>query len=283
MKKLCILVTCLLLLNWHEVSSQNYNKIMGKSVKKAIGTDLRGYQIFSYPTDNYGLITSFENSVLDANFICDTWNCIGINDPDKVNLNWLNINDFAAVGGGGTIELSEKKKSKVAVEAILPKIYNTVGVTGGFENDRKKEIVVTIGRAYLRKLRRSEILEYINSLENTKPIKQAFNNGTLVLVVGDCVIEDMSVTVKVDQETSIDLDAKLEISGSSVAQKVFKDASLSVGVEKISSGVYKFEVSHPIIFARLTKKQPAAGLLSDSEDFLDWELIKPLTDESKLK
>lgn len=262
--------------------AQNYNKIMGKAIKSAIGSDLKGYQIFSYPTDNFGLITSYENSVSDANFLCDMWNCIGVNDANSGSADWLRLNNFAGVGGGGTIELSQKKKTKVAVEVILPKIYDVVGVTGGFKRERTTEINITIGKAYLRKLRRDIISEYINNLDNSKSVKKAYNNGNLVLVVADCVIENITVSVKVDQETAASLDAKLGVTGTTVAAKVFQDASLSVSVEKSSSGTYTFKVSHPVIFARLTKKQPGAGSLGAGDNFSDWSTVVSTLDKSVL-
>lgn len=256
---------------------------MGKAIKKAIGSDLKGYQIFSYPTDNFGLITSYENSVSDENFLCDMWNCIGVNNTNTENLDWLKLNNFAGIGSGGTIELSQKKKTKVAIDIILPKIYDVVGVTGGFKKESTTEINITIGKAWLRKLRRDEIIEYINKLDNTKSVKRAFNNGNLVLVVADCVIENITVSVKVDQETASKLDAKLGVTGTSVATKIFQDMSLSVVVERTSSGTYTFKVSHPVIFARLSKKQPGAGSLGAEENFKDWSIVKTTLDKSGLK
>ncbi|NWL03616.1 hypothetical protein DM790_22585 [Flavobacterium collinsii] len=254
---------------------------MGKAVKKAIGSDLKGYQIFSYPTDNFGLITSYENSVSDLNFLCDMWNCIGVNDETVDSENWLKLNNFAGVGGGGTITLSEKNKTKVAVDVILPKIYDVVGLTAGFKKDQTKEINITIGKAFLRKLRREPIIDYINSLNSDKSLKKAFDNGNLVIVVADCVIESITVSVKVDQVIGGNIDAKLGITGTNVASKIFQDAQLSVNVEKNSSGTYTFKVLHPVIFARLAKKQPSGGSLSSDEYFNDWESVGYNSDPSK--
>ncbi|MDO3423961.1 hypothetical protein QWT87_03595 [Chryseobacterium sp. APV1] len=254
---------------------------MGEAIKKAIGNDLKGYKIFSYPTDNFGLITSYENSLSDGNFLCDMLNCIGINDSAQVD--WLSLNDFAGVGSGGSITLEEKQKSKFAVEVLLPKIYDVVGINGGFEKEKETVVTLNIGKAYLRKLRRDKIVEYIEKLDNSKSIKRAFLNGKLVLVVADCVIENMSVTVKVDQEISASLDAKLGVTGSTVAAKVFQDASLSVKFEKKSEGVYTFSISHPVIFARLTKKQPTAGYLNNDEFFESWETVKSDFEDNLIK
>lgn len=261
--------------------AQNYNKIMGKSIKKAIGDDLKGYKVFSYPTDNFGLITSYENSLSEDNFLCDMLNCVGFNDPNGAN--WLNLNDFAAVGGGGAISLKEKKKSKFAIEVLMPKIYDVVGINAGFEKEKETEITLNIGKAYIRKLRRDKIVDYINSLDNSKSIKRAFINGSLVLVVADCVIDNMSVTVKVNQKISTKLDAELGITGSTVAAKVFQDTSLSVQFEKKSEGVYTFTISHPVIFARLIKKQPGAGYLGNEDNFESWSKVDSNFEEMTVK
>lgn len=268
---------------WKETIGQNYNKIMGVAIKKAIGSDLKDYQIFSYPTDNFGLITSYENSVSDANFLCDMWNCIGINNTNSNTANWLNLNNFAGIGGGGTIELSQRKKNKVTVDAILPKIYDVIGISGGVNKNRTTDIDIVIGKAYLRKLRRDEIIQYINNLDNSKSLKRAYNNGTLVLVVADCVIENLSVSVKVDDEISAKLDAKLGIAGTTIASKIFQDLSLSVSAEKNSTGHYTFKITHPVIFARLTKKIPSTGSLETNDDFTNWLTVISTHDNSLLK
>lgn len=271
MKTKIILSTALILISYINVSAQSYNKIMSKAIKKAIGSDLKGYQVFSYPTDNFGLITSYEFGVSDVNFLCDMWNCIGFKNPPSEKSEWLSLNNFAAIGSGGSIELSETKQQKVALNVILPKIYDIVGVDGGLSAEKTTDITITIGKAYLRKLRRDEIVNYINNSGDSSSIKKAYNNGNLVLIIGDCIIEDLTVTVKVDNATAAKLDSKI---GNSATSAVFKDVSLTVNVEKNVTGSYTFKVEHPIIYARLAKKQPSAGTLGVDEEFNDWGSFK---------
>jgi len=278
MKKLMFLVSLIFLLGQLSAKAQNYNKIMGKAIKKAIGDDLKGYQVFSYPTNNFGLITSYEGTVSDYNFLCDMWNCIGVDNPTNVTEDWLRLNDFAAIGVGGTINLTESKQKKVAIKVVLPKIYDIVGISGGLKKEKTSEISINIGKAYLRKLRRDPIVTYINGLDGSAAMKRAYNNGTLVLAVADCVLEDLAVTVKVDDQTEAELDAKIGISGTSSATKIFQDASLSVEVAKNTNGTFSFKVSHPVIFARLIRHQPSGGTLSKNEDFSDWPIVKPNSD-----
>lgn len=254
--------------------AQNYNKIMGKAIKKSIGDDLKGYQTFSYPTDNFGLITSYNEAAVDENFICDMWDCIGVDTAKSSSATWLDMNKFAAVGGGGSLNLSEKDQKQLAIGVILPKIFSIIGVNAKVNNDKTTQITINIGKAYLRKLRRQPMVDYLRKLDKTTELAKAFSNGTLVLAVADCVIEDLSVEVKVGKQDSIALAAKIgTVPGSTVASKIFSDASLSVAVTRNLSGTYTFKVNHPVIYARLLKKQPTSSALEGDDSFDDWGLV----------
>ncbi|MDR3678914.1 MAG: hypothetical protein P4L41_03035 [Flavipsychrobacter sp.] len=282
MKKVTSLITAfILLVSYQQCLAQNYNRIMGRAIKRAVGKDLRGFQTFSYPTDNFGLITSYVNSVSPENFICDMWNCIGVNSTAGLSsIEWLKMKDFAGVGSGGAITLSQQRKTKLAINVLLPKIYDVIGITGGFSAERTTNITISIGQAYFRNLRKDPMTSYINGLDNSSSLKKAYLNGNLVLIVSDCVIEDLSVSVTVNSEDSAKINAKF---GDAATSKIFSDASLSVEVDRSSTGTYTFKVSHPIIFARLAKKQPSAGTLGAENNFDSWKSIVVTEDPSKLK
>ncbi|WP_316814478.1 hypothetical protein [Pedobacter nyackensis] len=254
MRQLLLLLLGFFLQGREMANAQNYNKLMGKAIKKSIGTDLKGYQTFSYPTDNYGLITSFNKSAMTENFICDMWNCIGVDNINSKSENWLDMNGFAAVGGGGSIDLSEKDQRKFALNILLPKIYDMIGFSGKIKNDKTTQVTVTIGKGYIRMLRKKPILDYIKS--SSGPLKNAYDNNNLVIIVADCVIDGLSVAIQVDKKDSLALESKLQIPANTVAGKIFSDASLSLAITKDVSGKYTFKVSHPVIYARLAKKQP---------------------------
>ncbi len=275
MPKTLIILALIFFLGKEVCHAQNYNKIMGKAIKKSIGDDLKGYQTFSYPTDNFGLITSYNDAAVDQNFICDMWDCIGVDTAKSSSASWLDMNKFAAVGSGGSINLSEKDQKKLAIGVILPKVFSIIGVNAKVNNDKTTQVTINIGKAYLRKLRRQPMVDYLTKLDNSSLLKQAFSNGTLVLVVADCVIEDLSVEVKVSKQDSIALDAKIgTTTGSSVASKIFSDASLSVAVTRNLSGTYTFKVNHPVIYARLAKKQPTSLALEGDDTFDGWTVVE---------
>lgn len=272
-----LLLSLMVLFGGLAASAQNYNKLMGKAIKKAIGNDLKGYETFSYPTDNYGLITSFDNKSTKAkNFICDMWNCIGLERPTESTADWLSMKGFAAVGAGGSVELTDKEKKTFALKVLLPKIYDVVGVTASVENEKTANVTLSIGKAYIRMLRKKPILDFIKTLNKSYPLREAFDENRLAIIVADCVIDGLSVTVEVDQKKAAEFDSKFNLPANTVAGKILSDGELSLSVSKNNIGSYTFKVNHPVIYARLAKKQPASGELSEIDDkalFEDWETV----------
>jgi hypothetical protein len=62
-----------------------YSKLMTQKLRQSLGSDFKNYQTFSYPTNNYGLITAYtpppeRQAPKDEDFFCDMWNCLGVKD-----------------------------------------------------------------------------------------------------------------------------------------------------------------------------------------------------------
>ena len=264
-------------------ATSNYTKIMSKSVKNVIGTDINQYQLFSYPTDNFGLATIYANSTNDIDFICDMWNCIGKSAPNDNKAEWMNLAGYSANGNGASITLTDKEKKSVAYNAILPKIYDVIGISANGSTTLNTQVTLSFSQATLRKLRKQAMADYINGLDNSQLVKQAFNNGSLVVVVADCVISDMSVNIKTDNTVANAIDAKINATGSGVATKLFSNTSLSVKVDKTATGEYTFTVQHPVIVARLFKKQPSAGALAVDDEFKSWTTVIPTSEPASIK
>lgn len=276
MKKNLTIITFLTLLVMS--SCNNYNRIMRKKVVGLLGRDYKSYKAFSYPTNNFGLVTSYDRRAKDINFICDTWNCLNLDgelptEPAQL----LDINGFAAFGGnGGTITLSEKEKQTLALKAVLPKIYEVIGASASYNQNRIVNVDLQMGQAIPRKLRRTKIIPFISSLPNDNILKQSFNRGDLVLVVSDVIIKNMTVNISVDNEMSAALDAKLT---SSVQN--FGDTELKVQGSKTTNGKYSFNITQPVIILRLTKRQPGAGVLEAADDNFDNWIDVPVKNNLK--
>jgi hypothetical protein len=257
----------------------DYNKTMTRKLSQALGNDFKEYQAFSYPTNNFGLATAYtpqdgRTTPSDTDFLCDMWNCIGIPD-DKVPTEaatLLSLNGFAAVGGGGaTITLTETEQRDLALNVALPEIYKVINVAGGFEKGHVTKTNMTLGRAHPRKLRRKTMVDHINKLPASDPMKQAFVNGDLVLVVADVVIDAMKVDIEATSAGKQSLDAALGKDVGGAAGKVLSSSKLSLKVSSKTDGTYSFEVARPVIIKRLTKRQPSAGALGEgNDDWTDW-------------
>ena len=262
---------CLLLMLGLASCSPDYNAIMRDKVAELLGPGFETYQYFSYPTDNFGIATAYlyegdKDLLRDENFLCDTWECLQKEVPSERD-KWLSLDEFAAFGdGGGIIELSEQEQQQISLNFVLPKIYHVAEVGGGYD---RKSIVNTrlqLGRVYPRKLRRQRVLNYISSLPEENLLRKAFNEGNLVLVIADVVIEEFTVIISVNESQTPRLDAAVEIG-------TFEKADLGVQVSSEVAGEYTFRVSHPVILARLAHKQPLAGTLGGVEEWEDWESI----------
>ncbi len=255
----------------------SYNHVMTKQVQRALGGDFGGYEPFSYPTDNFGLVTAYSttgNEVTDNDFLCDMWNCLKINPVPTDPVERREMRGFAAVGNnGGIIALTEKDTKTIAFRGALPEIYNVIGINGGFDQKKVTSTSLTLGRAYPRKLRRQEMMAYINQLPATDPLKEAFENGTLALAVADVIIDGFRAEIGVDRDVAAQLDAKFDPGLPKV--KIFDGADLEVKMSSSTSGTYTFEVDQPVIILRLIKKQPEGGVLEDfnDNDWKDWSPV----------
>src|SRR5919206_2543940 len=147
----------------------NYNDVLNKKVKKSLGDSFKDYQPISYPTNNFGLITSYlpqggETKPKDQDFLCDTWECLGLSGNIPTDeTKQLNINDFAAVGGAGAmITLEDSDKSDIGFKALLPKIAGVLNIGGGFDKAKTVIADLQLGRFFPRLLRRERFVNFIN-------------------------------------------------------------------------------------------------------------------------
>jgi hypothetical protein len=246
-------------------TAQNYAKIMHKAVKKVLDEDINGFEKRSYPVDNFGLITAYSAS--DSVFICDMFNCLGMDDIQSSSANWLAMNGYAGIGSGGGVQLSESKSTSVAFSALLPQFASQMGLSAGLMTKRNTTVKVSFGAAHFRKLRQQNFMNYIRTLDNTSELKQAYNNNNLLLTIEDCVIDNLSVSITVSSNTSVSIDATMD-PGSNT--KIFDGGDLGLKVEKTGEATYTLTAIHPVIFAYKIKKRPSSGGLSTSDDFSDW-------------
>ena len=263
----------------------DYAKIMQKKVKGVLGGDFKGYEWFSYPTNNFGLISCYSLANLNdkpshENYVCGMWSCLNIpiEDIPTDEGEILSMNGFADYGGnGGEIRFSESEKKEITLKTVLPEIKQVLKLSAGLDWSKGVKTELTIGRVYPRRLNRLKMMEFINTLDAGNLIKKAFDEGRLAMIVGDVIVNSLRVTITVDKN----INAKLFLELDGVVGKVLgKDSSLECGVSSSLSGTYQLSINKPVIVAALSKIQPSAGVL-ENEDPYDWEAWKltSLSDE----
>lgn len=281
MKKLtCVLI--LTALGSGTGFAADYGQLMTSKVKAALGKNaVRGYTFATYPLDNFGIATAYEGKPGASSQVCATWDCLGMSDDTKVaaltdqqKLDLVvNGVQYASVGQGANLTLTEEEKRSFALNAVLPKILQVLSISGDYSHSNDIKTTLTLGPAVVRILRRQEMMDKLNS-QNAHPLEKkvwADGKGNLVLVYSDIVISSMKIELKTNPATKSDFDAKMTgaLSGK-VGQVIGSGSDLSFKVDNSGNGDYTLEINKPLIIAVYTKKQPGSGVLGDQKGWNDW-------------
>jgi hypothetical protein len=255
---------------------KNYGDLMTDKVKSALGKKaVKGYVFSTYPLDNFGVATAYENKVGPANFICATWECVGISDDQKV----ADLTDdqrlkviadgvqYATVGNGTSLSLTEDEKKSISLKAILPKLFGILDITGDLSHSNEINTTLTTGPISVRILRRPSMMAKLGSSSGNAAEKAAAKAGDLVLVYSDIVVSSMKIEIKTDPQTTADLEAKLS---GAVGKVLSKGADLSFKLDNSTKGDYSFSITKPLILAVYVKKQPGPGALGDQTGWHGW-------------
>lgn len=270
MKPLSILLMLALLTSTVSYS-QNYNKQFKKSIQKSLGKDYKNYQFLSYPIDNFGVLTCYDNAPKDENIAAETASFIGA--PPKNREEWLNLKGFIFTPGqGGTIKLDSKSQTDVAVSTILPKVFEALKLSASFNKKSVKHVEVFINRGYKRLYNPDKFQKFIVDSMSGKA-NYAYKNKTLVYVCGDFVIDSMSVKVTLDNDLSAKVDGELSMLPEGITSNPSdstqsSSTKVSVGIKHTGGGSYEITFNKPVIVARLIKYQPQEGPLdAETGDF----------------
>lgn len=255
-----------------------YSGAMKDGLQQALRDQAKGYTFSSYPMDNYGVGTAYEASgsnekIEDRNFICATFQCLGIRQTADDEDAKLTLGGFAAKGTGGPVTLSDKVQRDVVLNAVLPTVATILNVGGKIESKSVTEVTLSFSSATIRKLDRRKVTEHLQGLPGSDPLKRSFQQGTLVMIVADVVATGLDVGVKLDTTRAAELNAKLNEAVNTV---IGQDSNLSLKVSRIQDGQYHLKGANPLIVAVLPKHQPSAGVLGaqSDNDWNDWQAVK---------
>ena len=250
----------------------SYSQIMTKAVRKAMGKDFREYQSPSFPTNNFGILTTYENEVTDQSLLCAMSGCFDSliinNESDSINLGGL-----ADVGRGPAILLNERNQHSVSLKTLLPKLWDILGIEAGVD---KKEIVnvgLKLGPTYERHLNKIKFNAFINRLPDDNLYKRQYLTGNLVVIVADVVVRNMEIVINLEDSAAARLNAIIS------PEVTMTSDTLKGEFKRLTSGQYSFKINQPLIVLRLARKQPQGGVLGESENFNDWIPVKDNIDK----
>ncbi|MDO8777611.1 MAG: hypothetical protein Q7K57_54630 [Burkholderiaceae bacterium] len=286
-------LACVLILTAFPGCPPKSGNLLAKKIQEVLGEDVKEYQGLSYPTNSFGVATSYNSPesgkpVSDADFVCATWKCLGIDSSSsepKDQKAQLVVSvggvEYAQIGSGGSITLSSDEASQYAFTAMLPKIEGVLNLGGGLDAKSVTKVELQMGRATKRFLGKPDFIAYLNGVSSPGPTKQAlqtaFSQGGLSVVVADVVLDSIVATITTSSELGSKIDAKL----GGVASAVFSDAETSFKVTKANASTYKVETTGPVVAMRLIKKQPGQGALAEDKDWKEWVTISSLDPSRK--
>lgn len=253
-------------------NAQDFKQVM----KQAFGNDYRDYQWLDYPVNNFGVATAYtgmKDRVDRRGFLCATFTCLGAKQsPADIDV-WMRVNDFADVGCGGQLNAKLERNKSLILNSLLPKIFSVLGLTMSVETVRNTKADIKLASMCSRQLQQAKMISYIKSLNaetDTFGLKQAYNRGRLVLVIGDLVLKSMTIQLQADTKLNAQLDAKL---GGASEKVLGQGAEFGVKVSKSSGKDYELTVSDPVIVAVLAVREGSDKTRANGTSWEGWEPV----------
>ena len=279
-----------------DACDNNYGDIMADAFKNALGSGFSDYQFLGYPTDNFGIGTSYNAERKDVQ-LCAMWSCFGYTQDQLDKLiddaaqsgsptskksaeKLMDLDGYAAVGTGGAINLTTDQQSSVAVNAVVPSIYNMLSVNAGTDWQKHVKLSLSVPQAHVRYLNADSFATYMNSPGTSAQRRQLLQQGELLVVWSDLVADSMIVTIDVDTSADAALDASLTNALSGKAgTAIGKGADLTFKVNSATSGHYELQTLFPVIAAVQVVKPPVSNKFALVEkitppDFRHWKRVK---------
>jgi hypothetical protein len=240
-------------------------------LKTAFALNDPDWQFAVYPVDNFGVATGYNftpgQPTRDKDFICATFGCLQISPAPAVGSDpWKKVNGFAELGNGGALTIHSDSKSTFGLSVILPGILKLIKADFSADYSKNVTVDIEIPGGAKRMLDRGQFVTAINGMASTLPLKKAYLNGTLDYVIGDLIVDSMTMNISVDRSKNLKADAEL------TQAKGILDAnsSLNMNMGTSGQGTYKLTVSKPVILAYLHRRQPAAGESAQTVNWDNW-------------
>jgi|KBSSwiStaDraftv2_1062776.scaffolds.fasta_scaffold555623_1 hypothetical protein len=229
------------------------------AMKNVFGKDFKDYQWLNYPVNNFGVGTAYKGTnakFSNKGFLCATFSCFDAPVPKDAD-KWLRVNigpeEYADPGCGGPVDVTFQKNKDLVLGAVLPQIFSVIGLSANLQKTGTSVAEIKSASMCSRLLQQEKMNEYIRNLQTDKyGLKRSYENDRLVLIVGDLVISNMTVSVKADQGLKAGLDSKLQ---GKVEKVLGQGANFGVKLTKSSASTYEMKITEPVIAAVLAVRQ----------------------------
>lgn len=263
------LVLCALFTAHVPCSAQKYGKEVEKTWQTILGIDEKRdgkYRWFGYPVDNFGVLTAYDPPAnrdwTDSDRICATWRCIEQekNIPSDAAVR-LSINDMADVGRGGSVTIDQDKQNKLGLNLLLPGLAQLLNLGANLNWNKDVKTTVSVDRFDKRSADRDRYRLFIQNNSTNQTLKDAFTSGKLAWIASDIVAEGVKMTISVDVNRNAAVDAALT---KAVGTVLAPDSKLGFQWSKQGTGQYTLVITHPVVIAVQTRRQPSGGTLTSS-------------------
>jgi hypothetical protein len=253
--------------------SQKLSTLSLKKLRENIGVDLKGYEFYSYPTNNFGVGTSCINKwIPKGNMVTDMIESYGLSNIPSSNYSWKTVNGFAFMGEDGvSIKVNEDLQSVFTLEMLLPKILNILNLNTSLKNNNVKSLSLTIDSGYKRFLNYTKFIKFIEASPGSE-IQKAYARKKLLVATSDFIVAGFSLTISKSDSLGGTLITKLDSLIKSGKNVIMDKASLEMAISRNTDGSFTIVSRKPIIMAVFVKKQ--TPLSTYSEGFETWETAK---------
>jgi hypothetical protein len=261
----------LAILSWDISVAQQQSNDAVKILKNAFGKSIKGYTIYSYPTDNYGVGTvCVVRWIPRGSMVCDMNDTYGLTSNKGNYEIWKTVNGYASYGTGNPVALTDTAVSTYGASLLLPYILKTLNVDFNGQKFSSNSVKVTIDSAIIRYLNFDKFKAYAES--GIKPLlTQVYRERKAILVTSDVVLLKYKIELNTRDSIGLKIAAKLD---SSLEVEKSRADSLGIKISKNENGTYVLASSRPVILGVMIKKQKKTGLLSTEDSFENWVEIK---------
>jgi hypothetical protein len=243
--------------------SQTYGQTLSRQWRNTLGLHSSdgAFRWFAYPTDNFGIITSYlapaGRPLTDADRICATWTCLGF-DPSKIPADESRYTTAAGIADSkltASFELANDKQGRAAATLLLANLFNALAIDGPVTISEDVRFDLRAVQVFRRSLNPAKFQDYLASAP-ASPIRDVWRSGRLTYIAADLLARDLQLTLEVDPRTDPQLAAQI----SRAMAKLGRDGISSIRISSPWAGGYVVQFSGFMVLAAQLRHQPGSVL-----------------------